>query len=259
MMQLISADEVSMALEQMLQSHVFKRARRMCRLLKYLIEQTLHGTRRDVSEYAIGLEVFDRDPKTYYPGEDPVVRVQVGRLRERLKEYYASIEDHPAVYFSIPVGNYRPLIQRLEKPQSQQRQDMKALISVLPLQYGAQDIPGRSFVQGVTEELCFQLYQKFGSQMISASALDDLVSGNMPGHDVNRLNGVTWLLEGSIRIDDGYIKSGVRLIDARSHTIVWSHQFLQQGKIGLLLQEQVARGLCEAVQQYMQLEQAQAV
>ena len=257
MAQLISADEVCMALEQVLESDVFKRARRMCRLLKYLIEQSLHGSRRDVSEYAIGLEVFDRDPKTYYPGEDPVVRVQVGRLRERLKEYYANVQMQPDVHFSIPLGNYRPLIQRLEKPAA--RHDFEVLISVIPLQYSEEDFIGRSFTQGVTEELCFQLYKTFGSQMISASALNDLVHGNMPNVDLNKLGSITYFLEGSIRIDGAYIKNSIRLIDARSHAIIWSHQFLQQARISLVLQEQIARNLCEAVQQFMQLQRARPV
>ncbi len=254
MAQLIPADEVCAALEQVLESDVFKRARRMCRLLKYLIEQSLHGSRRDVSEYAIGLEVFDRDPKTYYPGEDPVVRVQVGRLRERLKEYYASMPEQPGVHFSIPLGHYRPLIQRREKPA--ERQNMDVLISVIPLQYGEEDFQGRSFTQGVTEELCFQLYKTFGSQMISANALNDLVAGNMPNVDINKLGSITYFLEGSVRIDGPAIKTAIRLIDARSHAIIWSHQFLQQARMSLLLQEQTATNLCEAVRQFMQLGRA---
>lgn len=57
----------------------------MSRLLAYLVERAITDCARDTSEYAIGIGVFDRDPLHYSPGEDPVVRVQVGRLRTKLK------------------------------------------------------------------------------------------------------------------------------------------------------------------------------
>lgn len=110
----VSSAEVQDALEQMLCSDVFIRARRMCRLLRYLVEQALAGKRRNTSEIAIGLEVFDRDPAEYYPAIDPVVRVQVGRLRERLQQYYARCPGQVSVQFSIPVGSYWPVFKRCD-------------------------------------------------------------------------------------------------------------------------------------------------
>jgi hypothetical protein len=84
----------------------------MCRLLRYLIESSLSNSGRQMSEYAIALDVFDRNPSTYYPGEDPVVRVQMGRLRKRLVSYYAVSPKDSPVIVSIPLGHYEPVIER---------------------------------------------------------------------------------------------------------------------------------------------------
>ena len=107
-------EEIECALEQILRSHVFSRARRMCRLLRYLVEQGIAGAKRNTCEYAIGLDVFDREPAEYYPGNDPVVRIQVGRLRQRLAEFYACFPNQVQVHLSIPLGTYWPEFNYVE-------------------------------------------------------------------------------------------------------------------------------------------------
>ncbi len=109
----ISLLEIQYALTQILASGVFARAQRMSRLLRFLIEKGLNGDIRDVNEYSIGIEVFDRDPRAYSTCDDPVVRVHVGRLREKLKAYYATWAGEPTLQFSIPLGSYVPVIRRV--------------------------------------------------------------------------------------------------------------------------------------------------
>ena len=46
---------------------------------------------------SIGIEVFHRNPATYDPNSDPIVRVNVSRLRERLVKHYAMFEAPPQV------------------------------------------------------------------------------------------------------------------------------------------------------------------
>ncbi len=110
----LSHEEIRLALDQILRSNVFSRARRMCRLLRYLVEQGIAGSRRNTCEYAIALDVFDRDPADYYPASDPVVRIQVGRLRQRLAQFYACYPNQVKVNFSIPVGTYWPVFKPVE-------------------------------------------------------------------------------------------------------------------------------------------------
>ncbi|MEN9868464.1 MAG: hypothetical protein RL748_4054 [Pseudomonadota bacterium] len=253
----ISAEEISDALEQMLKSDVFKRARRMCRLLRYLVEQSIYGSKRDMCEYAIGLEVFDRNPATYYPGEDPVVRVQVGRLRDRLKEYYSNYMNDAKILFSIPLGNYCPKIQR--KVEECKSSHTPPLIALVPLQYIAEDIPGRNFTEGVNQDLSFHLYKAFGTQLVAAAALNDMATGKT-GHEPDQFGMASgYMLEGGIQLEMQRIKVNIRLIDVHTHTIIWSQQYVENCGVSLLLQEQLAGRICVDVQQCLTLAQSRMV
>ena len=58
------------------------------------------------SEYSIGIDVFGRKPD-FDPKTDSTVRVQVSRLRQRLKEYYEQEGANDKRRVVIPMGDYR--------------------------------------------------------------------------------------------------------------------------------------------------------
>ena len=60
-------------------------AERLSRLLRFIVEETLHGREAQLKEVRIGLDVFGRKPESYDPAFDPIVRVQMGRLRSKLR------------------------------------------------------------------------------------------------------------------------------------------------------------------------------
>jgi TolB-like protein len=92
-------------LERILASRGFVTAGRQSRLLRHVVEKTLAGQADQLKEYSVGMEVFDRDEK-YDPRIDSIVRVEAGRLRSRLDEYYAADGTSDAVRISLPRGGY---------------------------------------------------------------------------------------------------------------------------------------------------------
>jgi flagellar biosynthesis GTPase FlhF len=70
--------------ERLAASDALRRAPGHQRLLHYLVAKRLAGDEAALRETAIALDVFRRDPATYDPQVDPIVRVNIGRLRERL-------------------------------------------------------------------------------------------------------------------------------------------------------------------------------
>lgn len=68
-------------------SRAFRDRDTMQHLLDYLVQRTLDGTADNLKEYVIGVDVFAK-PQGYDPQTDPSVRVQIGRLRKKLEEYY---------------------------------------------------------------------------------------------------------------------------------------------------------------------------
>lgn len=74
-------------IERLVRSKTFETSEVHRRLLHYLAEKTLSGEADRLKEYVIGLEAFSK-PSTYDPKRDSIVRLQVGRLRQKLAAYY---------------------------------------------------------------------------------------------------------------------------------------------------------------------------
>lgn len=90
--ELFVREEVERVLAQLLASPLFAKSRRMGGLLRFLVEHDLQFSNIALTEHAIGIAVFRRDPAVYCTGDNPVVRVQVGRLRRKLASYYATLD-----------------------------------------------------------------------------------------------------------------------------------------------------------------------
>src|SRR3954447_26011331 len=76
-------------LQHVLASRSFARAEQLRRLLSYIVETTIEGRESTLKETVIGVEVFDL-ATDFDPKRDPVVRMGMRRLRNRLRQYYGS-------------------------------------------------------------------------------------------------------------------------------------------------------------------------
>jgi TolB-like protein/Tfp pilus assembly protein PilF len=114
----LRAAEVRQQLDRILSDSAFSGANRRSRLLRYLVEQALEDHPEALKESVIATEVFER-AADYDPQIDSVVRVEVGRLRDRLAEYYVKAGPEEPVHIEIPRGGYRPVfVFRESAPQT---------------------------------------------------------------------------------------------------------------------------------------------
>jgi hypothetical protein len=90
-----------------MRSKVFRNAPALQRLLHYLTAAAVNGTAEQLKEYTIGSEVFGRG-SGYDPKIDTVVRVEMHRPREKLREYYEADGAGDAILIDIPKGHYLP-------------------------------------------------------------------------------------------------------------------------------------------------------
>ena len=95
-------------LDRLVESDALRRAPSHMRLLRYLVERRVAGDDVALRETSIALEVFRRDPATYDPQTDPIVRVTTGRLRDRLDAHYALFDSPPKMRIVLPKGRYAP-------------------------------------------------------------------------------------------------------------------------------------------------------
>jgi eukaryotic-like serine/threonine-protein kinase len=108
----VSAEDVRRQLQRILASSSFLYARRASQFLRFVVEGTLAGE-DGFKEYLIGIEVFER-PQDYDPKDDPVVRIEAGRLRKKLAEFYAGPGANDPIIIELPRGGYVPVFH--ERP-----------------------------------------------------------------------------------------------------------------------------------------------
>jgi TolB-like protein len=105
-----SRDEVGHQLDRLLASEMFANADRASRFLRYVVERTLAGDGDRLKEFVIGVDVFDRDDQ-YDPRIDSIVRVEAGRLRSKLDQYYSRATADDRVVIHMARGSYVPAFE----------------------------------------------------------------------------------------------------------------------------------------------------
>jgi len=101
----LSQEVVHAQVERICDSAAFSRSPRLQRLLRYLALESAAGRADGLKEYAVGVAVFDRGGG-FDPRLDPIVRVEVRRLRAKLAAYYESQGSSDAVRIEVPTGGY---------------------------------------------------------------------------------------------------------------------------------------------------------
>jgi eukaryotic-like serine/threonine-protein kinase len=107
----ISATEVRAELDRILASDVFSGARRPSDFLRFVVETCLNGGGARIKEFLVGVDVFGR-PAQYDPRLDPVVRIEAGRLRTKLVQYYGGPGSDDPIVIDLPKGSYVPGFKR---------------------------------------------------------------------------------------------------------------------------------------------------
>ncbi|QKC82273.1 tetratricopeptide repeat protein [Mesorhizobium sp. NZP2077] len=102
-----AAPAVRETLERLLASETFGRSERARKLIRYLVEREQAGEADRLKGFSIAMDVFGKDGD-FDPSTDAVVRVQAGRLRELLQQYFANEGVAEPVRIAIPRGGYVP-------------------------------------------------------------------------------------------------------------------------------------------------------
>ncbi len=92
-------------IDKLVHSTLLHGSESLCKLLRYLAEHSLDHPGAALKEYQIATEVFAR-PANFDPRIDSTVRVQTGRLRSKLAEYYGGPGADDSIIVDIPKGSY---------------------------------------------------------------------------------------------------------------------------------------------------------
>ena len=92
-------------IEKLVGSQSLHGSESLCKLLRYLAKRAVEHPGSSLKEYQIATEVFGRQAD-FDPQLDSMVRVQAGRLRTKLAEYYSTEGTNDSIWVELPKGTY---------------------------------------------------------------------------------------------------------------------------------------------------------
>jgi Malectin domain len=101
-------------LERILASGILAKAPRQARLLRHICNEYLQGRADQIKEYTLATEALGR-PADFDQNRDAIVRVEIHRLRKKLKEYYEGEGLTHDLQIVIDSGKYIPRFVVKEK------------------------------------------------------------------------------------------------------------------------------------------------
>ena len=231
-------------LSTVLDSALFAHAERLGRFLRFVVEETLAGRADRLNQFAIAIDVFDRD-ETFDPTIDAIVRVEAGRLRSKLLEYYDDLGGGDPIRIELPKRSYAATFRhRSGRDKSRSAADAELdrevyardglagtteltepTIAVLPFINMSPDPEQEYFADGVTEDLITDLSRLPGIAVISRHSTFTYKGTAVTVQQVCEELGANLVLEGSIRKVGNTVRITAQLIDGSSGQHLWAQRY----------------------------------
>ena len=241
----IVVDDINSQLGNMLASKVFVASPRQCRFLQYIVDQTITGNIDHLKGYTIGIDVFDREP-SFDPGIDSIVRVEAGRLRSKLREYYLTEGINDAIVIELPKGNYTPVFRQRNFAEIDpgdikvKNHFPKNSIAVLPLRSLSDDVEQEYFSEGMTDAILTALASKKSLKVISLTSVMRFKNTDKPLKQIAEELNVSHILEGTVLKDGNTVRITAQLIESTTDFHIWGESFERKLKGVLNLQQEIA-------------------
>jgi tetratricopeptide (TPR) repeat protein len=207
-------------LERLAASDALRRAPSHLRLLRYLVAKRIAGDSAAMREAAIALDVFRRDPATYDPQVDPIVRVNIGRLRERLESHYANFDRPPKLRIVLPKGTYAP--EFIADPATP---FVPSGIAVLRTRNQTGRAGLDTWCEAIADRLTDALAQAGLARVVARGSVEAAEAKVADAVAIGRQLGVQWLIEPVAAQDtEKQLRFVVRLLSAADGAVRWVEQ-----------------------------------
>ena len=280
----ISDGQIREALNTILASESFMRSTRLSELLCYVVEESLAGKGDRIKAFSIAQDVLGRDVN-FDQQNDPIVRVEAGRLRKLLGEYYNKTGREDAVRIDIPKGGYSPVFSGHQKPQEPARNKHPLGIAalavillivlgvgwwtghitkssagkspaadnsipflvVLPLTNLSGEHRGENLASGFVESMITQLAKLSGLSVMANASTLEFDKRSVSLQSLRSEFGVSHVLRGSLETKAELIRIRVQLIDASTLETVWADSLDGHENNLWDLQDELANKVTEAL------------
>lgn len=100
-------EDILQQMERILVSNEFHSPDRGRKFFQFVVTETLEGRSQFLKAFTIANEIFGRQ-SSFDAQNDPVVRIEAGRIRRALERYYLVAGQSDAIVITIPKGGYVP-------------------------------------------------------------------------------------------------------------------------------------------------------
>ena len=247
------------SLDRILSSPIFIKSPRQQNLLRYLFKNSIDNNSHRLKGYTLGVEVFGRD-SNFDQGSDAIVRVEIGRLRSKLMEYYNNHGEKESIFIELPKGGYALnfSLRDISKQPDKQVEDAKApwptlienkpSLAVLPFVNLSADRSQDYFVDGLADSLIFEISRLSGLFIISRQSSFAYRNTTKSANEIAKELGVKYLLEGSVQRDEKRVRVTVHLLEASSGGHLWSELYESDLLEIFPLQDKIVLSIVKALQ-----------
>lgn len=235
-------------LERVLASDAFAQTERLGRFLDYVVNQTLAGDADRLNQFAIAVEVFDRDA-TFDPNIDAIVRVEAGRLRSRLLEYHDRFGRDDPVRIVLAKRGYAAGF-KFHSTATETRKAFEPdypVIAVMPFVNMSPDPDQDYFADGITEDVITDLSKLPGVAVISRQSTFAYKGASISSEQVCAELGANLLLEGSVQKAGDKVRITAQLIDGKSSQHLWAERYQRDLDEVFAIQDEVNEKIVEAL------------
>ncbi len=102
----VDEKEIAEQIDRILHSEELRTSEVLRRLLKFLAEKSASGEADELKEYIVAIDGMGK-PASYDPRHDSAVRIQVGRLRQKLADYYRTEGREDPIIVDVPKGRFK--------------------------------------------------------------------------------------------------------------------------------------------------------
>ncbi len=114
-MLMVEDKALQLQVDRILHSDELRSSEVLRRLLKFLAEKSLAGEADQLKEYVVAIDGLGK-PSSYDPRHNSAVRIQVGRLRQKLAEYYRAEGKEDEFVIDLPKGRFKLTCEQRAAP-----------------------------------------------------------------------------------------------------------------------------------------------
>jgi adenylate cyclase len=251
---IISEESIRRHLARILDSPQFAGSPHLRSFLRFIVEKTLAGGAADIKAYTVATRVLGRKPD-FDPNLDPIVRIQAGRLRRSLEQYYRDPGRSDGVVITVPKGAYVPVFSPVSRqegtglviPEARYEPELTVpsgpSVAVMPLLNLTGDRQQEYFAEGLADELTSELARYQDLRVVAYQSTRRWKGQKIDPRGAGQDLGARFLIEGSIRKDAKTVKIDLHVVDTQNSFIIWGEQYCRELKADSLiaLQEEIAR------------------